>query len=177
MASSERGPARLRAAAACVFVLMACGDARALENQLGGVGCEVLRGLPLNLNVDWQTQVKPIINEQFMSGRCTSCHNAGQLDGNLDLTDEAIDAIYKIVPAGYVVPGRPLDSILFDKVNCDEPGHGGVRMPFFQNPLTTEQQALIFDWIAQGALGDVEGEPPIPRDFVFRDGLESIRYY
>jgi hypothetical protein len=62
-------------------------------------------------------------------------------------------------------------------VNCDVPAEGGLRMPFGQATLTLEQQELIYDWIAQGAPGDVPGEPEIPRDFLFRDGGESLRWY
>ena len=145
--------------------------AAALE---GSSGCTDLRGLPINREVQWSTDIKPIVNEMFETGRCTSCHNPGQFDGDLDLTDTGIDAIYKIVPV-YAVPGKPGQSILFDKINCDQPGHGGFRMPFMQNPLTVDQQGLIFDWIAQGAQGGVEGEAPIPRDFLFHDGIESLR--
>jgi hypothetical protein len=163
---------------ACLALLFwTAAQAQADGNNLGGEECTDLSGLPILFDVDWQTQIKPIINEQFETGRCTSCHNPGQFDGDLDLTDIGIDAIYKLIPPGYVVPGRPLDSPLFDKTNCDLPGFGGFRMPFFQNPLTLEQQQLIYDWIAQGALGDIEGEPPIPRDFIFRDGAESLRWY
>jgi hypothetical protein len=140
-----------------------------------GGDCDTLGGMPITFAVDWQTQVKPIINEMFETGRCTSCHNPGQFDGNLDLTDLGIDAIYKLIPAGYIIPGRPFESPLFDKVNCATPGYGGQRMPFQQNPLSIDQQGLIYDWIAQGALGDVKGEQEIPRDFVFRDGLEGLR--
>jgi hypothetical protein len=149
----------------------------AAANDLGGSDCTDLRGLPITFNVDWQTQIKPIINEAFETGRCTSCHNPGQLDGNLDLTDIGIDAIYKLVPPGYAEPGAPLASPLFDKLNCDTPGFGGLRMPYLQNPLTPEQQGLFYDWIAQGALGDVEDEAPIPRTFIFADGAESLRWY
>ena len=140
-----------------------------------GVGCDNLSGLPITFDVNWQTQIKPIINEMFVTGRCTSCHNPGQFDGNLDLTDLGIDAIYKLLPAGYVIAGRPLASPLFDKVNCNQPGFGGLRMPFLQNPLSIQQQGLIFDWIAQGALGDMKSEQAIPRNFVYRDGLEGLR--
>jgi hypothetical protein len=149
----------------------------AAQNALGGSGCTDLRGRPINFAVDWQTQVKPIINEMFQTGRCTSCHNPGQFDGDLDLTDLGIDAIYKLVPPGYAVPGQPQSSPLFDKVNCQVPGFGGMRMPLGQATLTQAEQELFFDWIAQGALGDVEGEPQIPRDFLFRDGAESLRWY
>ena len=141
-----------------------------------GDGCESIAGRPIHFNVDWETDIKPMINESIsVEGRCTSCHNAGQLDGNLDLTDVGIDAIYKLVPA-YVEPGKPLESRLFDKVNCQLPGSGGLRMPFFQNPLTLQQQELIYDWIQQGAKGEPEGEAPIARSGIFRDSLESLRF-
>jgi hypothetical protein len=138
------------------------------------VACDDLRGTPIVFAVDWQTQVKPIISEMFPSGRCTSCHNSGKLDGGLDLTDEGIDAIYKLVPA-YVEPGAPELSMLFHKINCDAPLTGGSRMPFSQQALTLEQQGLIHDWIRQGALGEPDDEPPIAREFVFRDGVEALR--
>lgn len=153
------------------MLALATADAAA---RLGGSGCDDLRGTPIQFGVDWQTQIKPLFNESFPTGRCTSCHNPGQLDGGLDLTDEGIDAIYKIVNT-LVVPGHPFDSPLFDKLNCAQPGYGGLRMPFLQNPLTLEQQGLIHDWIAQGALGEAEGEAEIPREFIFRDGSESRR--
>jgi hypothetical protein len=136
--------------------------------------CDDLRGTPIVFAVDWQTQVKPIISEVFVTGRCTSCHNSGQRDGGLDLTDDGIDAIYKLVPT-YVEPGDPDLSELFHKINCDLPPTGGLRMPFLQVPLTLEQQGLIHDWIRQGALGEPDDEPPIPRAFVFRDGGEALR--
>jgi hypothetical protein len=136
--------------------------------------CDDLRGSAIVFGVDWQTQVKPIINEMFATGRCTSCHNSGQFDGNLDLTDDGIDAIYKLVPT-HVEPGAPERSRLFQKINCDQPPSGGLRMPFLQAALTRDQQGLIHDWIRQGALGEPDDEPPIPRVFVFRDGVESLR--
>jgi hypothetical protein len=155
-------------------VLAACGGAAAAQDTLGGTQCTDLRGLPINRDVDWQTQVKPILDDT-RGGACSGCH-AGVAPDYLDLTDNGIDAIYKLVP-GFAVPGRPLASELFDRVNCEDPGSGPYRMPLMQVPLSVEQQALIYDWIAQGALGDVEGEPEIPRDFLFRDGAESLRWY
>ena len=56
------------------------------------------------------------------------------------------------------------------------PGSGGLRMPYFQNPLTLEQQELIYDWIQQGAKGEPEDEAPIAREGIFRDSLESLRF-
>lgn len=160
-------------------ILLACllgspADRAAAQEILGGSGCTDLRGLPINRSVDWQTQVKPLLDDN-RGGVCLGCHTGGPPD-YLDLTDNGIDAIYKLIPV-YVAPGRPLASVLFDQVNCDDPGSGPWRMPLMQAPLSATQQGLIYDWIAQGALGDVEGEPVIPRDPIFRDGAESLRWY
>lgn len=160
-----------RAWLAAILSTGACFSAAA-GGGLSGNGCDDLRGSPIVFRVDWQTQIKPLFNEMVSAqGRCTSCHNDAALQP--DLTDLGIDAIFKIVPA-YVVPGDPRASQLFDKLNCENPGSGGARMPL-GNTLSLEEQGLIHDWIAQGALGEPEDEPPIPRDFLFRDGLESLR--
>ena len=134
-------------------------------------GCDDLRGTPIHFAVDWQTQVKPIFNET-LGGRCTSCHNAGDMSGGLDLTDENIDAIYKIV-GNQVLPGDPLVSRIFLKVDCSQPDQG-QQMPFGQLPLSIAQRELIYDWIAQGAQGE-DPFDPIYRDFLFKDGAESDR--
>lgn len=135
----------------------------------GTDGCDDLRGGDINFDVDWQNDIKPILNTEF-GGRCSGCHFPGRFP---DLTDVNFDAIYKIV-GSYVIPGAPLESGLFDKVNCEVP-FIGARMPLEGDPLTLEQQALIYDWIAQGALG--EPKATIDRVFIFRDGAESRRWY
>jgi len=137
----------------------------------GGLAfCDDLRGMPVNLAVDWQTEVKPILNTS-MGGRCTGCHSGAQFP---DMTDNGVDAIYKLVNT-YAIPGAPLVSGLFDKVNCDPPALG-QRMPLGGAPLSLQQQALIYDWIEQGARGEDPAQP-IPRTFLFRDGMESLRWY
>ena len=134
-----------------------------------GAACDDLRGGEISFHVDWQTQVKPILNT-MLGGRCSGCHFPGRFP---DLTDIDADAIYKII-GSYVIPGDPLGSGLFDKVNCDPPALG-ERMPLDGSPLTLDEQALIYDWIAQGAYG--EPGAPINRRFIFRDGAESRRWY
>lgn len=138
-------------------------------SSAGTAGCDDLRGGEIFDNVDWQSEVKPILNT-MLGGRCTGCHFPGTFP---DLTDVGGDAIYKIIGT-YVIPGEPLSSGLFDKVNCDQP-LVGQRMPLAGAPLALAEQALIFDWIAQGALG--EPDTPIFRDYLFRDGAESRRWY
>ena len=135
----------------------------------GTDGCDDLRGGPITFDVDWESQIKPLLNNQF-GGRCTGCHFPGRFP---DLSDDGADAIYKIV-GSYVIPGEPLASGLFDKINCEVP-LAGARMPLSGTPLTLDQQALLYDWIAQGAYG--EPQAPIARTFIFRDGAESLRWY
>jgi hypothetical protein len=134
--------------------------------------CDDLSGQPIHFNVDWQTQVKPIIND-LLGGVCTSCHNTGQSSGGLDLSDGGPqgDAIYEIV-GPYARPGAARLSELFVKVNCGIPDSGS-RMPLAGLPLDADEQGLIFDWIAQGALG--EPDDPIFRDYIFSDSAESLR--
>jgi hypothetical protein len=136
----------------------------------GSFECDNLRGGTINIAVDWEKEIKPILRTD-LGGRCTGCHMGSRFP---DLTDTGVDAIYKLVNF-YALPGRPLDSGLFDKVNCATPALGD-RMPLDGMPLTLDQQALIYDWIEQGALGEDPGMP-IQRSFAFRDGMESLRWY
>lgn len=108
------------------------------------------------------------------SAGCVDCHFAPppMPSGALDLSAGVSWGHLVGVPSGedpsilYVVPGRPEDSLLFRKVNCDDPGVG-ARMPLdgYGGGLLPEQQALIYDWIANGAL-------PGTSDTVFRNGFD-----
>jgi len=139
-------------------------------------GCADLSGTPIHPSVSWQDDIKPIFNELISpTGRCTSCHNFGSPAGGLDLTDENVDAIYKIV-GDPVRPGNPRASRLFNKLNCSEPDNGS-QMPLSGALLSTLERELVHDWIEQGAYGEdpESSDGPISRDFMFRDGAESIR--
>lgn len=161
MGSSTRG--RLSACIAALVLAGLLGPAPALA-QLGQ-NCDDLRGQPIQFAVDWQTEVKPLL-----VSRCIGCHSLG---GRPDFSDDEFDAIYKLIDT-YVRPGLPLQSSLLDKINCDDPASGS-RMPLAGEPLSAAEQGLVYDWIEQGAQG--EPGPPIERDFLFRDGLESQRFY
>lgn len=151
------------------------------QHAVAASGCTDLRGREIRFNLDWQRDIKPLINEiDFITGKCTSCHNNGQRDGNLDLTDENADGILKMAP--YIDPGFPNNSYVFEKINCDAPA-SGTRMPASQpgtagTPLSLEEQELIYDWIWPGAKGEPTDEPsPFQRSVIFRDGTESLRWY
>jgi len=167
LTATRRNRGGLRSAAFAALLICAGGvHAQATE-------CDDLRGLPINFGVLWLDDIKPIFNE-LLGGRCTSCHNEGSGQPP-NLTDIPVDAIYSIVNANsYVIPNEVASSFLFEKINCRNPSAGN-GMPFNATPLTIAQQALIYDWIEQGALGEPKDE--IFRDGVFRDGAESLRWY
>ena len=157
-----------------MYELPAIVLAAVAHTAAAGTACDDLTGQPVFPNVDWQTEIKPLFNELVSpDGRCTSCHNSGQAAGGLDLSDVGFDAIYKLVNS-YAIPGAPQASILFLKLNCDVPPFGS-RMPIGGAPFTLDEQGLVHDWIAQGARGEPPDEP-IFRDFLFRDGAESLRW-
>jgi hypothetical protein len=136
--------------------------------------CDRLDGIPIIHGVQW-SEVWQALAEQ---ANCTqNCHLGSQPAGDLDLSSERL-AVYFLVEqpsaqaAGLlrVEPGRPQRSLLYQKVACAEPDVGS-RMPLGGH-LPLELQALIHDWIAQGALGEAV-EDPIPRRYIFADSLES----
>ena len=92
--------------------------------------------------------------QSIWTNNCASCHIGGS-SGGLNLDPPGSDLNLINVQSAQndtfirVVPGDPLGSLLFRKINCDEPGLG-VRMPFGGPNLSLVQQALIFDWIEAG---------------------------
>lgn len=108
------------------------------------------------------------------SAGCTDCHTSagGTPAGHLSLEDGVsyLNLIkvpsYEDASVFYVVPNHPEQSLLFQKINCDTPAVG-ARMPFGlpSDTLSPDQQALIYDWIAEGA-------PVGTTDGVFRNGFD-----
>ena len=88
---------------------------------------------------------------------CLGCHPGNIGAGNLGLASEFSYGNLVGVPSDgvpgmpRVSPGDPLNSLLFFKLNCDNPPGSGDRMPFGAPPLSVAQQALFFDWIRLGA--------------------------
>ena len=87
---------------------------------------------------------------------CLPCHDPkgdspqGYQTGGLDLTSHATLMAGGVNSAAdIVVPGEPCASRLLQKVGPTPPS--GSRMPLVGNPLTTELQQKIHDWIAEGA--------------------------
>lgn len=134
-------------------------------------GCDELRpdvGPPtqelcLDEDSDPDTAVlfgRDIVGTIFTPGE-TGCHQCHRPDaptplgievGGLDLSDAA-SLLQGGVVAGsnIVIPGRPCDSVLLQKVGAAPPFGG--RMPLNGPPfLNDDERQLIHDWIAEGAL-------------------------
>lgn len=88
----------------------------------------------------FRTQVAPIVEKH-----CLSCHSGGEPKGGLSLeSGDRFAAGGESGPA--IVAGRPDDSLLFTYISGDEP-----QMPQDAKPLSTEEIAVIRQWIAAGA--------------------------
>lgn len=144
--------------------------------DLAESGCDSIVGGPINIGVTW-TQVWQALNE---GASCTqNCHLGTQPVAELDFSNRNL-AVYFLVNQQSVQdsllrvdPGNPAGSLLYQKVSCDKPRAGQPMPPPFGH-VQLEIQALIYDWIEQGAYG--EGvEDPIAREFVFRNSMESVR--
>jgi len=139
-----------------------------------GDGCDDLSGMPINYNVDFNTEILPL----FSDYSCSSCHDGS--DGGLNLSTNAGPPLLPLLGAvsfqtgtAFVEPEFPELSYLLEKVNCQTP-FSGVRMPATGAIMSLADQGLIYDWIYEGALGEF---PPglWYRDLIFRNNLESIR--
>ena len=145
------------------------------ELSLAATGCEALPG-PVTPGVLWP-QVWQALTDQ---SSCTqNCHIGANAIADLDLSSPVI-SIYFLVSQDSsqnnkvkrVIAGDAKRSLFFNKVNCSDPGVGNRMPPGGHVPAAL--QALIYDWIEQGAYGE-NPEDPAMRDFFFKDGAESER--
>lgn len=142
-----------------------------------GVGfeCQSLDGPPLNPGVDWTTQVYPRLES------CASCHLSEFPGSRIRIVpgDPDLTLVDLLDPADDLVrPLRPRDSMLMRRLNCDRLDQQEWRMPrCFVPPCnywSAMDQAVVWDWIAQGARGTFDGSPF--GDIVFVDGIEGSRF-
>jgi hypothetical protein len=92
----------------------------------------------------------PVFNRDIrpiLSDKCFKCHGpdsmARKADLRLDRRDEAIKA-------GVIVPGKPEDSPLIERIFSDDPQEM-MPPPNSGKTLTREQKELLRKWIASGA--------------------------
>lgn len=136
----------LRSITAGMFLLL-------VQSAVGGiVVCDDLDLESSTEGVIFEQQVQPIFESH-----CIECHSAGHFTG-LDLQAGASYELLVDVESSQdgnwlrIDSSSLTNSLLFQKINCNDPPVGD-RMPLNGPPyLTLSEQALIRDWIEQGAI-------------------------
>ena len=138
--------------------------------------CESLANAPFQPNANWDTQVYPLLAQ-----RCVGCHAMAVPGARFNIVSgEPGLTLVSLLDAStdVVEPLRPRASTLFQRLNCALPGDQGWRMPrcfgATCNYWSAADQALIYDWIAQGARGDFKGSPQ--SDVIHVGGFDTIRF-
>src|SRR5262249_52736870 len=109
-----------------------------------------------NANVDYLTQIKPVLRE-----RCFACHGALKQEGGLRL-DTAVLAVKGGGSGGAVEAGDVGSSLVVKRSSATE---ASERMPPEGNPLNAQQIAALTNWIAQQAEAPAGEQPERdPRD-------------
>lgn len=93
--------------------------------------------------IDFNTQVKPILNK-----RCISCHGGVKKSGGFSLMTraEALQPTESGEPA--IIPGDPHGSAFIQRLLSEDPEE---RMPYEADPLPKEEIKILRQWIRQGA--------------------------
>lgn len=93
--------------------------------------------------IDYSTQVKPILNK-----KCIACHGGVKQKAGFSLLfrEEALGNTESGKPA--IIPGNPDESELIRRISIGDPEE---RMPFKHEPLSAEEIDVLTLWIKQGA--------------------------
>jgi hypothetical protein len=93
--------------------------------------------------IDFNTQVKPILNK-----RCISCHGGVKRNAEFSLLfrHEALDTAESGKLA--IVPGEPGQSEMIRRLTAKDPE---VRMPYKEEPLRQDEIEVLRQWIKEGA--------------------------
>lgn len=93
--------------------------------------------------IDFSTQVKPILNKH-----CISCHGGVKRNGNFSVLfrQEALDTTESGKHG--IIPGDPDHSEMIRRITSTDPE---VRMPYKEEPLSADQIEILREWIRQGA--------------------------
>jgi hypothetical protein len=162
---------RLRARASAILICLLALAAPA-RGQAVASGCTDISSVPpIYSGIQYGAAIQGLFNN-FGVAACTDCHEPPTPPQDLDLSagiswGELVNHLSsQDINLFRVVPNHPEQSLLFKKINCDTPAVG-ARMPYGypSDTLTAEQQALIYDWIAEGA-------PVGTTDGVFRNGFD-----
>jgi len=136
-----------RRAAVVALVILTAVFATAAPAGITPSGCDDLSTIPATPDVDFRSDIAPLFDQ------CDACHGADGFAG-LDLRPgeaygNLVDVESTTWPGRFrVEPRAPDRSVLLGAINCADPGEPDFRM----GNVTRQQQALVRDWIAQGAL-------------------------
>ncbi len=124
-------------------------------------GCDDLSMQAETANVDYESQIQPIWN-----ANCAGCHTNGGSNGGLKLDagvsyGNLVSIRSTSSSLRRVEPGQAGQSFLLQKLNCDQPD-AGARMPQ-GGRLSLSLQALVRDWINQGALAQAGASGSAPQ--------------
>lgn len=128
-----------------------------------------------NSEVDFNTDVRPILNKN-----CMSCHGGVRQKGGLSFLfrQSALDTINSGNFA--IVPGSPNKSAVIERINEQDPE---LRMPPEGAGLNPDEIAILTRWIKQGAewddhwayvSPDPEIEPPDVKGWQDLDGIDRF---
>ena len=94
--------------------------------------------------IDFNTQIKPIIND-----KCISCHGGVKKTAGFSLLfeEEALSNTDEGSPA--IIPGKAAKSRMIQRFHEKDPE---LRMPYEKPPLSMEEIELFSKWIDQGAV-------------------------
>ncbi|MFC4873707.1 DUF1553 domain-containing protein [Negadavirga shengliensis] len=122
--------------------------------------------------VDFSTEVKPILNKH-----CISCHGGVKKNAGFSLLfeEEALAPTESGVPA--IIPGKAKASEFISRLTEDDPE---LRMPYNHPPLSKEQIQTLTKWVNQGAKWGKHWAYELPHDvevptssITFRAGFSS----
>jgi Protein of unknown function (DUF1553)/Protein of unknown function (DUF1549)/Planctomycete cytochrome C len=93
--------------------------------------------------VDFNTQVKPILNK-----KCIACHGGVKQQGGFSVLFRE-EALQKTESGKYaIVPGKPGQSEMIKRITEKDPEE---RMPYKHEPLSGKEITILRNWIKQGA--------------------------
>lgn len=101
--------------------------------------------------VSFSQHIRPLLNRS--TGGCAGCHGTTATSGFSIGTYEALRRGGQASGTNIIIPGKPCDSILVQKLGYAPPF--GARMPYNGPPFYTDTELTLFrDWIAEGALNN-----------------------
>lgn len=126
-------------------------EKRRLSKTIFFIAVPILLGLAVWLllpreNIDYNTQVKPILN-----AHCISCHGGVKQNGGFSLLFEEQAKGNTKTGSPAIIPEHPNKSEMIRRLLSNDPEE---RMPYEKEPLKKEEIRILKKWIKQGAKWD-----------------------